>query len=139
MKQASSVFTQVVVRLDFFALFASLRELFFVRVRFHLLLIALASLLTACISPQESGVKVIVGAKLGAIDYSVVVIAGGKFQAVGTQAATPVPKGSETIRGLGMTIEPLPGGPLIEPGQPADLLLRGPTETRTMRHGDWVK
>ena len=111
---------------------AHIRERFF-----GSLLLALALLLTACISPQESGVKVIVGAKLGAIDYSVVVIAAGKFQAVGTQAATPVPKGSETIRGLGMTIEPLPGGPPIESGQSADLILRGATETRTMHHGEW--
>ncbi|HEY4361632.1 MAG TPA: hypothetical protein VGN17_11705 [Bryobacteraceae bacterium] len=103
------------------------------------LLLVFAALLAACINPQESGVKVIVGAKLGAIDYSVVVIADGKFRAVGTQAATPVPKGSETIRGLGMTIEPLPGGTPIEPGQPADLILRGDTETRTMHHGDWIK
>lgn len=101
-------------------------------------LVASAALaLSACVSPQESGVKVIVGAKLGAIDYSVVVIENGKFQAVGPQATTPVPKGAEITSGLGMTIEPAPGE-RIEPGQPADLVLKGTTE-RVMRNGEWVE
>ena len=100
--------------------------------------------LAACLSPQQSGVKVIVGAKLdrGAgrppIDHSVVVVADGKFQAVGPQATTPVPKGAEITGGLGMTIEPAPGGGPVEPGQPANLVLKGPTE-RTMRNGEWVE
>ena len=96
-----------------------------------------AAALTACVAPQESGVKVIVGAKLGSIDYSVVVIANGKIQAAGPQATTPVPKGSEITRGLGMTIEPAPGG-RIEPGQPANLVLKGATE-KIMRDGEWVE
>ena len=95
-------------------------------------------MLIACISPQESGVKVIVGARLGNLEYSVVVIADGKFRAVGSQASTPVPKGAEITRGLGMTIEPLPGGVPIEPGQPADLILKGDAE-RIMRRGEWIK
>jgi hypothetical protein len=101
-------------------------------------LMALVLFLAACISPQDSGVKVIVGAKLGSIEYSVVVIADGKFRAVGPQASTPVPKGAWITRGLGLTIEPLPGGTPIEAGQPADLLLRG-AEERTMRNGEWLK
>jgi hypothetical protein len=101
------------------------------------LVIALLTLI-ACIGPQESGVKVIVGAKLGNLEYSVVVIADGKFRAVGPQASTPVPKGAEITRGLGMTIEPLPGGSPIEPGQSADLILKGDAE-RVMRRGEWVK
>ena len=101
--------------------------------------IALALLiLAACISPEESGVKVIVGAKLGNLDYSVVVIADGKFRAVGPQSSTPVPKGAEITRGTGMTIEPLPGGAPIEPGQRADLVLKGGGD-RVMRGGEWVK
>lgn len=101
-------------------------------------------MLLGCVSPQESGVKVIVGAKLdpGAgrppIDHSVVVIAEGRFQAVGPQATTPVPKGAEMTGGLGMTIEPAPGGGPIEPGQPANLILKGASE-RTMRNGEWVE
>ena len=95
-------------------------------------------LLAACISPEESGVKVIVGAKLGSLEYSVVVIADGKFRAVGPQSSTPVPKGAEITRGLGMTIEPLPGGAPIEAGQPADLVLKG-TGERIMRGGEWIK
>jgi hypothetical protein len=104
-----------------------------------------AILLAACSSP--SGVQVIVGAKLIAapgstpIDYSVVVIEGGKFKAVGPQATTPVPKGSEITRGLGMTVAPLPGGDAIEPGHAANLALKetelGPV-VRVMRDGHWL-
>jgi hypothetical protein len=104
--------------------------------------IALVLFLAACISPEESGVKVIVGAKLGTIEYSVVVIADGKFRAVGPQSSTPVPKGSEITRGLGMTIEPLPGGTPIDVGQPADLILREDRSSgvqRIMQHGEWLK
>ena len=44
-------------------------------------LLPLALALAGCSSP--SGVKVIVGAKLGSIDYSVVVIEAGKIAAAG--------------------------------------------------------
>jgi hypothetical protein len=103
-----------------------------------------AVLLSACARPQNSGTKVIVGAKLEAgqgrapLDYSVVIVADGKFQAVGPQSSTPVPNGAEMIRGLGMTIQPVPGGDPIEPGQPANLVLKGTTE-RVMRNGEWVQ
>src|SRR5579871_4845551 len=87
--------------------------------------------LAACNSPAPpSGVKVIVGAKLvpapdrPPIQYSIVVIENGKFREVGPQAFIPVPKGAEIIGGLGMTIEPAPLGTPIEPGRPADLVLR---------------
>jgi hypothetical protein len=98
----------------------------------------------ACNRPQESGVKVIVGAKLIAapgrapIEYSVVVIDGGKFRSAGAQSSTPVPKGAEMTRGLGMTIEPLPGSGPIEAGQQANLILKGSTD-RVMRNGEWVQ
>lgn len=92
--------------------------------------------LAACTSPDASGVKVIVGAKLGAIEYSVVVIENGKITAAGPQSQVPVPKGSEITRGIGMTIEP-DGGP-IEPGHAANLILKGPTE-RKMHNGEWVQ
>ena len=100
------------------------------------LLLLCALTLTACTSPQASGVKVIVGAKLGAIDYSVVVIENGKITAAGPQSQVPVPKGSEITRGIGMTIEP-DGNP-IEPGQPASLILKGPTD-RKMHNGEWMQ
>lgn len=100
-------------------------------------LFALAALaLAGCTSPDASGVKVIVGAKLGAIDYSVVVIENGKIAAVGPQSQIPVPKGSEITRGIGMTIEP--DGGTIEPGHPANLILKGLTE-RKMHNGEWVQ
>jgi hypothetical protein len=100
----------------------------------RLLLLSLMAL-AACTSPDASGVKVIVGAKLGAIDYSVVVIENGKITAAGPQSQVPVPKGSEITRGIGMTIEP--DGDSIEPGHAANLILKGSTE-RKMHNGEWV-
>jgi hypothetical protein len=103
-----------------------------------------AVLLSACSHLQDSGLKVIVGAKLEAggghlpLDYSVVVVGDGKFQAVGPQSSTPVPAGAEMIRGLGMTIRPVPGGDPIEAGRAANLVLKGTTE-RVMRNGEWVR
>ena len=91
--------------------------------------------LAACTSPDASGVKVIVGAKLASIDYSVVVIENGKITAAGPQASTPVPKGSAITSGIGMTIEP--DGDSIEPGHAANLILKGATE-RKMRNGEWI-
>src|ERR1700756_5592996 len=97
-------------------------------------LVLLAALsLAACTPPSKSGIKVIVGAKLAnpgrePIDYSVVVIEGGKITAAGPQSAIPVPKGSAITRGIGMTIEPEPGGDPIEAGRPANLILKGLTE-----------
>ena len=108
------------------------------------LILLLVMALAGCTSPQESGIKVIVGAKLIAapgqppIEYSVVVIEEGKFKTVGPQASTPVPKGAEMIKGIGLTIEPAPGGGPIQPGQPADLVLKGSTDRR-MRGGEWVQ
>jgi hypothetical protein len=105
------------------------------------LLLLVVLTLSACTSPRDSGVKVIVGARLDgppAMEHSVIVIASGKIQAIGTQAAVPVPKGSEVISGLGMSVEPLPGdGPLKESG-PADLVLKG-AASRIMKNGEWVQ
>ena len=94
----------------------------------------LALTLAGCTSP--SGVKVIVGAKLGSIDYSVVVIEGDKITAAGPQSQVPVPKGSTITSGIGMTIEP--DGDSIEPGHSANLILKGPT-TRKMHNGEWLQ
>jgi hypothetical protein len=108
------------------------------------MLILLAALsLAACTSPEASGIKVIVGARLEnpgrqPIDYSVIVIEGGKITAAGPQASTPVPKGSVITRGIGMTVEPIPGGDPIEPGRPANLILKGPID-RKMRAGEWIQ
>ena len=99
--------------------------------------------LAACTSPDASGVKVIVGAKLAnpgrePIEYSVVVIEAGKIIAAGPQSSTPVPKGSAITRGIGMTIEPEPGGDPIEAGRAANLILKGANE-RKMHHGEWLQ
>jgi hypothetical protein len=101
------------------------------------------------VRPEDSGVQVIVGARLdpGAgrapLEHSVVVIAGGKFQAVGPQSSTPVPVGAKMTQGLGMTIDPLPGGEPIESGRAADLILKGDAASRAgarvMRGGVWVE
>ena len=107
-------------------------------------ILLLAAALAACTSPQASGVKVIVGARLIAapgsapVEYSVVVVKDGKFSEVGPQSSTPVPKGAEIIRGIGMTIEPAPGGGPIEPGGAADLVLNG-GKRRIMRDGQWIE
>jgi hypothetical protein len=111
-----------------------------------LLAIALVALLIACTPPQESGVKVIVGAKLIAapgaapIEYSVVVVEGGKFREVGPQSSTPVPKGAEMTRGLGMIVESATGGGAIAAGKPADLILKDEKTSaeRMMHNGEWV-
>jgi hypothetical protein len=108
------------------------------------IVLLLAVALTGCVSPEESGVKVIVGAKLIAapgrapVDYSVVVIEKGKIREVGPESSIPVPKGAELTRGMGMTVEPLPGGGPIEAGKPADLVLKGSTD-RVMKAGEWVR
>jgi hypothetical protein len=110
---------------------------------FSVLLLSLAALLGACNHPGSNGIQVIVGARLDAgtghpeLPYSVVVVANGKIQAVGSEATTPVPPGAAMTRGMGMTIEPAPGGGPIEAGRPANLVLKGATE-RVMRDGQWV-
>jgi hypothetical protein len=103
----------------------------------------------ACTPSEPSSLKVIVGARLIAapgrtpIEYSVVVIDGGNFREVGPQASTPVPKGAQMIRGIEMTIEALPGGTPIEPGQSANLVMKGSPEKgltdRVMRNGEWAR
>jgi hypothetical protein len=37
-----------------------------------------------------------------------------------------------------MTVEPEPGGDPIEPGRPANLILKGATE-RKMHNGEWIQ
>ncbi len=106
-----------------------------------ILLVLAALALGSCTSPDASGVKVIVGAKLipapgrEPIEYSVVVVEGGKIAAAGPQSQIPVPKGSAITSGIGMTIEP--DGDSIEPGHPANLILKGATGRR-MHDGEWV-
>lgn len=107
-----------------------------------------AFFLAGCTPPGANGIQTIVGAKLTAapgaapIEYSVVVIENGKIARLGPQSSTPVPKGSKITSGLGMTIQPVPGGPPLEPGRPADLILKVPAEKgaieREMRDGEWI-
>jgi hypothetical protein len=112
------------------------------------LLMAIA-LLASCGSPSDgSPVKVIVGAQLDPgrnqprLEHSVIVIRDGKFQAVGTQASTPVPKGAQITSGMGKLVTPAPNAALIAPGEPADLVLRDAATNSAemvMHGGEWLK
>jgi hypothetical protein len=112
--------------------------------RFLLLLTtALLSLFaSACTHPSANGPQMIAiaGARLEpgegkpVIDYSIVIIEGTKFREVGPQTSVRMPKEAQIIDGLGHTI--VPNGNAIEPGQPANLILKGP-KGRTMREGQW--
>jgi hypothetical protein len=70
--------------------------------------------LAACKPSEETRLKVIVGATLidgtGAppLSRSVVIVAGSRIRAVGTQAATPIPAGSDKFDGAGRFLAPLP-------------------------------
>jgi hypothetical protein len=105
-----------------------------------LLFCALA--LAGCTSPRESGIKVIVGARLEAIPYSVIVVANGKIAAVGSQAEVPVPKGAAITRGTGKIVIFMPINEQIAPGEPANLVLQDAATgsiQMVMRDGEWVK
>ncbi len=98
--------------------------------------------------PNEGGGIAIVGARLEPsldaepIPYSVVVVRDGKIVAAGPQASTPVPKGTETVKGAGMVIQPSPYTAKIAPGEPANLLLRDAESGRPgriMQDGEWIQ
>ena len=87
----------------------------------------------------------IVGAKLEAgpgrapLEYSVVVVADGKFRGRGAAILHAGSHRREDDRGLGMTIEPVPGGDPIEAGPSGESgAEEAPTE-RVMRNGEWVQ
>jgi cytosine/adenosine deaminase-related metal-dependent hydrolase len=113
------------------------------------ILMPLVLFLASCGSPSDSSpVKVIVGAQLypghdnPRLEHSVIVIRDGKFQAVGPQQSTPVPKGAQITSGMGKLVTPAPGSALIAPGQPADLVLRDAATNSAemiMHDGEWLK
>jgi cytosine/adenosine deaminase-related metal-dependent hydrolase len=113
------------------------------------LLLPLIWLLASCGSPADSSpVKVIVGAQLDPghdnprLEHSVIVIRDGKFQAVGPQASTPVPKGAQITSGMGKLVTPIPSSSLIAVGEPADLVLRDAATNSAemiMHAGEWLK
>src|SRR5579864_6843596 len=106
-------------------------------------------LLASCGSPPDtSRTKVIVGAQLDPgrdhprLDHSVIIIRDGKFQAVGPQQSTPVPKGAQMISGSDKLVTPAPSSALIAPGEPADLVLRDAaihSAEMVMHDGEWLK
>jgi len=111
--------------------------------------LALLWLLASCGSATDpSPVKVIVGAQLDPgherprLEHSVIVIRDGKFEAVGPQASTPVPKGAQITSGMGKLITPAPSSSLIAAGEPADLVLRNAATNSAemiMHDGEWLK
>ena len=112
-----------------------------------ILLLTLA-LLASCGAPDSSSVKVIVGAQLDPgrqgprLEHSVIVIRDGKFEAVGPQQSTPVPKGAQIISGMGKLVTPAPSSSLIAAGEPADLVLRNAATNsaeKVMHDGEWLK
>ena len=106
-------------------------------------------LLASCGSPSASSpVKVIVGAQLDPghdrprLEHSVIVIRDGKFEAVGPQASTPVPKGARITSGMGKLVTPAPSTAVIAAGEPADLVLRNAATNsaeQIMHDGEWLK
>jgi len=108
----------------------------------------LAALCVACVSCSQPNpdLQVIVGARLEpgggqpALEHSVLVISDGKFQAVGPQQTTPVPKGAEVTRGIGKLVTPSSEAGVIAAGKPADLILRDASTLsveKTMHDGKW--
>jgi imidazolonepropionase-like amidohydrolase len=114
-----------------------------------LLPLSLIWLLASCGSPGDSSpVKVIVGAQLDPgngnprLEHSIIVIRDGKFEAVGPQASTPVPKGAQITSGMGKLITPAPNSSLIAAGEPANLVLRDAATNsaeKIMHDGEWLK
>lgn len=112
-------------------------------------LIPLILLLASCgTSGDTSGVKVIVGAQLDPgrdrphLDHSVVVIRDGRFESVGPQQSTPVPKGAQITSGMGKLITPIASTSVVASGEPANLVLRDAATNsaeKVMHDGEWVK
>jgi hypothetical protein len=112
-------------------------------------LFSLTLLLASCGSPADSSrVKVIVGAQLDPghdnprLEHSVIVIRDGKFEAVGPQQSTPVPKGAQITSGIGKLVTPIPSSSLIATGEPANLVLRDAATNsaeKIMHDGEWQK
>jgi len=70
--------------------------------------------LAACKPSEETRLKVIIGATLidgsggPPMSRSVIIVAGSRVRATGTQAATPIPAGSDKFDGSGRFAAPLP-------------------------------
>ena len=111
-------------------------------------LFSLTFLLACCGPPGDSPVKIIVGAQLDPgqerprLEHSVIVIRDGKFEAVGPQQSTPVPKGALITSGIGKLVTPIPSSALIATGEPANLVLRDAATNsaeKIMHDGEWQK
>ncbi|HEY3739340.1 MAG TPA: hypothetical protein VGL53_05825 [Bryobacteraceae bacterium] len=107
-------------------------------------ILLLALTLTACqSSSDEPKITAIVGAKLidgkgsTPIDHSIVLIQGKTIVKVGSQALVPLPKDAEVVDGLNQTVEPATQGTTIDAGNPANLVLKSDSKTRTMKDGQW--
>ena len=100
-------------------------------------------LLAGCQTAPDTKKMAIVGAKLidgkgGApVEHSIVLIEGATFVKVGSQTSVPLPKDVEIVDGMGKTIEPIAGGSAVDAGNPASLILKSESSTRTMKDGQW--
>ena len=106
-------------------------------------LLSTVLLLAGCQTAPDIKKIAIVGAKLidgkgGApVEHSIVLIEGATFVKVGPQTSVPLPKDAEIVDGMGKTIEPAGGGATVEAGNPASLILKSESSTRTMKDGQW--
>src|SRR3954451_13382976 len=93
--------------------------------------------LVGCQSASDTKKIAIVGAKLidgkgGApVEHSIVLIEGATVMKVGEQASVPLPKDAEIVDGMGKTVQPTADGKTIEAGNPASLVLKNDSVTRT--------
>ena len=99
----------------------------------RLLLFVLIAL-AGCTSQVNPTRTAIVGARLGTIESSIVIVEGATIIAAGTQAAVPLPKDALIIDGTNKVIE---GIGKIEAGQPATFTLKDSTSIKTMKDGQW--
>lgn len=106
--------------------------------------------LLGCATESGRPVKAIVGATLlnpnqPPVEYSVILVNGGRIVRAGTMADVPVPAGSEKIAAYGKFVVPSAGA--VEAGGPADLriLAEDPRKNpnaaaeRALSAGEWAQ
>ncbi|MBM3725868.1 MAG: hypothetical protein FJW40_10650 [Acidobacteria bacterium] len=111
----------------------------------RLLAAGAALVLASCGPPEMPHRTVIIGATLivpdrPPVENAVVIVEAGRIRAAGVQRDVPIPAGSEKVNAAGQFLAAAEGA-VIEPGQTANLDLRGRPEgppLRRMRQGVWI-